>query len=168
MSSTASACSKCSRLMCIFCKHKVWNRIGKRLIINCMSNSISTFLPAFSCCNNSSILALTAACTSFRCSWTSPLKTACVICPLENRRRLVDVTSVTTAHLNQFRLPVSSSEITGVAPVLSGLNENPRSIHCIVSSIDDRRAILLCICCAGAQRQAKAYCAPCSASAAQA
>lgn len=159
ISSTASECIRWWFFICIFCRQSSWNRNGKRLIVNCLSSSTSTSAPPFCSSRSSSILDLTASCTAYWCFSISPLKTACVMWALGKRQRFVLVTSVTLQHFNQFRLPVSSSNTTGVAPVLSGLSENPHSRHCTAASIGDHRATLHDTCFVGAPQQAKACCA---------
>ncbi len=65
-----------------FLQTSVWNRNGRRLIISCLSNAISTSPPPLCFSSSSSILATTVGCAGYSCCSSSPLRTACVIFPL--------------------------------------------------------------------------------------
>ena len=86
-------------------------------------------------------------------------KIVCVTSPFGNRCRFVFVTSLTTEHFNQFLLPDSSSDNADVAPILTGLNENPHNKHYIAANTDNLPLKLLYICFVDVLRQATAYCA---------
>ena len=125
MSCTCCGCSSMSADTCTRVVNSSCMYIGSRLMLSCTSSCASTACPFLCCVSNCSMHNATDGCIAFVSCLQSSLKvTGIGLSPL-NKTASEPVTSGTTAHLFQLRLPGCSSAATSDSVSERKLSKNP-------------------------------------------